>query len=177
MSDLITMQLKWRVYRLAERLSLIAKLALVLLVATLLSYVWVYRPLQSNLANLTTTQKSGAQIAVTPPADASAYMAQFPKIATRAAKINALINIAKQQNILLDEVTYKSDTDSNQPLSHYQVAFGVFAPYPEVHHFLSSVLVEMPYVAVDSLNISRENVLDEVVEARVQLTFYFANTR
>ena len=177
MSDLITMQLKWQIYRFAERLSLIAKLALVLLVATLLSYVWVYRPLQSNLANLTTTQKSGAQIAVTPPADASAYMAQFPKIATRAAKINALINIAKQQNILLDEVTYKSDTDSNQPLSRYQVAFGVFAPYPEVHHFLSSVLVEMPYVAVDSLNISRENVLDEVVEARVQLTFYFANTR
>lgn len=177
MSNLLAAQTKWQVYRFAERLSFMAKLALVLLAAALLSYVWAYRPLQSNLANLTAMQKSGAQIAVAPPANAGVYLAQFPKVATRAAKINALIDIAKQQNILLDEVAYKSDTDSNQPLNRYQVAFSIFAPYPEVHHFLSSVLVEMPYVAVDSLNISRENVLDEVVEARVQLTFYFANTR
>ena len=29
------------------------------------------------------------------------------------------------------------------------------------------------FVAIDSLEISRQNVLDEIVEARIQLTFYF----
>jgi hypothetical protein len=179
MSKLMIAQFKWRVYRFAERLSLTVKLALALLAAALLSYVLLYRPQQQNLASLAKTQtnQTTANKAIAPYADVNAYTSQFPKITSRAAKINALIDIAKQQNILLDEITYKSDSDINHPINHYQMAFSVFAPYPEVHHFLSSILIAMPYVAIDSLNISRESVLDDVVEARIQLTFYFANTK
>ena len=179
MSDFMSAQIKWQIYRSAERLSLIAKLALALLAIGLLGYLLVYRPQQSDLAALTATlnsKVSTVQTAITPAADLSAYTAQFPKLATRATKINALIDIAKRQNLLLDEVTYKSEANNSQPLNRYQMAFSVFAPYPEVHYFLSSILMQMPYVAIDSLNISRENVLDKVVEARIQLTFYFANT-
>lgn len=178
MNDVITTQLKWRIYRVAESLSLVFKQALALLLIVLLGYMLVYRPQQFNLANLTEAQasKTSTTKTVAPSLDLNAYTVQFPKLATRAAKINALIDIAKQQNLLLDEVTYKSEVTNDQPLNRYQMAFSLFVPYPEVHHFLSSILTQMPYVAVDSLNISRENVLDDVVEARVQLTFYFANT-
>lgn len=179
MNVLMTAQIKWLVYRLAESLSLIAKLAFTLLAVVLLGYVLVYRPQQQNLASLTATQNSKAstvQTIISPTADLGAYTAQFPNLPTRAAKINSLIEIAKQQNLLLDEVTYKSEVNDGQPLNRYQVVFSVFAPYPEVHHFLSSILTQMPYVAVDSLNFSRESVQDDVVEARIQLTFYFANT-
>lgn len=178
MNEVITTQLKWRFYRFAEGLSLVFKQALALLLIVLLGYMLVYRPQQFNLANLTEAQasKTSTTKTVAPALDLNAYTAQFPKLATRAAKINALIDIAKQQNLLLDEVTYKSEVSNGQPLNRYQMAFSLFAPYTEVHRFLSSILTKMPYVAVDSLNISRENVLDDVVEARVQLTFYFANT-
>lgn len=178
MNDVFTAQLKWRFYRFAESQSLVFKQALALLLIVLLGYMLVYRPQQFNLANLTEAQASkiSSTKTVAPALDLNAYTAQFPKIAMRAAKINALIDIAKQQNLLLDEVTYKSEVNNGQPLNRYQMAFSLFAPYPEVHRFLSSVLMQMPFVAVDSLNISRENVLDDVVEARVQLTFYFANT-
>jgi hypothetical protein len=174
-------QVKWQIYRCMESLSLVAKIALVFFALLLLIYVWTYRPQQSNLERLITINqmvKLGVNPVVnSPEADLSLYKAQFPSLATRAVKINTLIDMARQQNLLLDEVMYKTETNSNQPLNHYQMAFSVFAPYPQIHYFLSSVLAEMPYVAVSSLTISRENVLEEVVEARVQLIFYFDNVR
>jgi len=179
MSDFMMPQLKWLAYRFVDNLRFLNKLTLALLAIVLISYVSVYRPQQLKLTSMAETsinKPSTAQITKPVAADLNAYTSQFPKLSMRAAKINTLIDIAKQQNILLDEVMYKSDTNSNQPLSHYQVAFSVFAPYPEIHHFLSSVLTQMPYVGIDSLNISRENVQENIVEARIQLTFYFANT-
>ncbi len=178
MSDFMMPQLKWLAYRFVENLRFVNKLTVALLAIVLISYVSVYRPQLLKLASMAETsinKPNTAQI-TTSVADLSAYTAQFPKSSMRAAKINTLIDIAKQQNMLLDEVMYKSDTNTNQPLNHYRVAFSVFAPYPEIHHFLSSVLTQMPYVGIDSLNISRENVQEDIVEARIQLTFYFANT-
>lgn len=174
-------QLKWQIYRFMESLSLVAKIALALLALLLLIYIWVYRPQQLNLERLIAANQM-VKVSVKPKVNSSAvdlslYKAQFPNLATRAVKINTLIDMAKQQNLLLDEVMYKTETNSNHPLNHYQMAFSVFAPYPQIHYFLSSVLAEMPYVAVSSLTISRENVLEEIVEARVQLMFYFDNMR
>lgn len=179
MNNLSTAQFKWRIYRLIDGLSLIAKLALGLLATAALGYVLVVRPQQLSLFNLASPQTGKTntlQTASTPTAELNAYTAQFPQLAMRAAKINALIDIAKQQNLLLDEVTYKSEANINQSLNHYQMTFSVFAPYPEVHQFLSNILTQMPYVAIESLNINRESVQDDFVEARIQLTFYFANT-
>lgn len=185
MSNALISQLKWQIYRLIERLDTLTKIALGVLCALLLIYVVVHQPQQSTLAGLMQNtvdqaaieagQVQGGQVqaAPSPATDLAAYVAQFPKLATRAGKINALIDLAKQQNLLLDEITYKTETKLNQPLSPYQVEFSLFAPYAEVHQFLSAVLTQMPYVALGGLTLRRENVQDDVVEARIQLIFYF----
>ena len=185
MSDLLIPQLKWRAYRVFERLSLLTKLSFFLLLMLLLVYMFVYRPQQMVLANLNSmysanmrNKEAGANnIKNSPAANLAAYNTQFPKLATRATKINALINIAKQQDLLLDEVNYKAESIPNESLSRYQVEFSLFAPYSEIHQFLSTVLSKMPYVALTSLDMHRDNVQDETVEARIQLTFYFDTKR
>lgn len=177
MNSLFAAKLKWQIYRLSALTSLVAWVAWVLMFAALLCYMLVYKPLathQANLNNLPITNTHFLKDAHATSTDhLKTYVAQFPAIALRASKMNDFMALVAQQNLQLDEVSYKTEKTANQPFSRYQVAFSVFASYPEVHQLLSAVLTKMPFVAIDSLEISRQNVLDEIVEARIQLTFYF----
>lgn len=175
-STMMIAQAKWRVSRALETLSLLNKLGILLLLATLLAYFFAYQPLTSKLAGLeqSTRQDHNPILPVTDPAaNVNQFITAFPSLTTRAGKLNELVEIAKQQELLLNEVTYKTEANVHQPFNRYQVELNVLASYPEIHRFLSSVLEKMPFVAIESLNLSRESALDEAVEARIQFTFYF----
>jgi len=146
---------------------------------TLLFYFFTYLPLTHKLAILqqdTTEQRNSTQPEAAPDAMVNRYIDTFPSLTTRASKLNELVAIAKQQQLLLNEVTYKTESNIQQPLSRYQVELSVLASYAEIHLFLNTVLKKMPFVAIDSLNLSRTSALDEAVEARIQLTFFFKRT-
>ena len=170
-------QLKWLFFRVSDELSLTSKLALLLLLLTLLDVLMVYLPRQQALTRL--TQISASQHN-TPPASANPaqplqrYVAQFPAQATRASQLSRLVDLAKQEQLLLDEVTYKTQQLAGQAFSQTSVEFSVIDTYPNVHRFLNRVLADMPFVTIDTLRLTRENVLDNAVEARIRLTFYFA---
>ena len=175
--------LHWRAVRLAEKLSLISKLALCLLLLTGLAYLLLYRPQLQSLQLLKAQPISQSQSTsdAQPKSTTAnqqqnqliAYLAQFPATGARAASMGTLMDIAKQQDILLDEVTYKSDTNTDLGVNRYHVNFSLFATYAEVHHFLQSVLSQMPFVALETLHLNRETTDDNMLEARIQLCFYF----
>lgn len=172
-------QAKWSVSRTAESLSLLSKLGIFLLLGTLLTYFFAYQPLTSKLASLEQSSRqnhSPALAKTAPDASVNQYIAAFPSLTTRASKLNELVEIAKLQELLLNEVTYKTEANVHQPLNRYQVELSILASYPETHRFISAVLEKMPFVAIESLNLNRGNVLDEAVEARIQFTFYFKRT-
>lgn len=174
-------KLHWQVFRLLAQTSITTKFAWILLLAVLLLYGLVYRPqvtaLQLLVAEQVSTNASVNATQAQPESALNAYLKAFPTVDERAAKMNALMDIAQQQHVLLDEVRYNVDAASSEltkPIfSPYHVEFSVFATYPEIHQFLSQVLIKMPYVALERLDLSREDVQDEVIEAHVKLVFYF----
>ncbi|MDI1362213.1 hypothetical protein [Methylotenera sp.] len=175
----IIMQAKWRLFRSLESLSLLGKVSLFFILMTLLAYFFTYLPLTHKLASLqqdSTEQLHPNQPITSSDAEVNRYIGAFPSITTRASKLNELVAIAKQQQLLLNEVTYKTESNIQQPLSRYQVELSVLASYAEIHLFLNTVLKNMPFVAIDSLNLSRTSALDEAVEARIQLTLFFKRT-
>ncbi len=175
----IIAQAKWRLFRSFESLSLLSKVGLFFILITSLAYSFTYLPLTHKLASLqqySTEQHHPTQPVASPDAELNLYIDTFPSLTTRASKLNELVAIAKQQQLLLNEVTYKTESNLQQPLSRYQVELSVLASYVEIHLFLNTVLKKMPFVAIESLNLSRTSALDEAVEARIQLTFFFKRT-
>lgn len=166
---------KWNVYRFIGRMSDVAWLAIGLIVTAVVVYCLINYPL---IQSLQTLKFQNSQASVLPAAssqadDLSHYIKQFPALAERASKVDDLMALVAQHQLQLDEVRYQSVTD-DAPLSRYMLTFSVYASYPETHQLLNDILTKMPFVAIDSLQLNRESVLDEIVEARIQLIFYFA---
>jgi hypothetical protein len=173
--QMILDQFKWQVYRSLERLGALGNAALLLALAAVLAYLFLARPLAAKLAEAEMPAMSKqATIAANSNADKlPQFLASLPPVAQRASATKTLIDIAATENLLLDEVTYKTITLPNDAVNHYHVEFSLFASYPEIQHFLSTLLNKMPFVSIESLTFNRESAQDEIVEARIHLVFHF----
>ena len=173
---------KWAMYRLINRISHVAWLALGLMVLAAFIVCLINYPLIHSLQTLQlqSSQASTLPTLTSQPDRLDLYVKQFPALAERASKVDDLMALVAQHQLQLDEVSYKTEASINEPLnmseplSRYILTFSVFASYPEIHQLLNDILTQMPFVAIDTLQFNRESVLDETVEARIQLIFYFA---
>lgn len=171
----ILQQVKWQLYRATERLGALGNAALLLALATVVAYILLVRPLATQVTealqpvNLKPAQAQPASNAT----KLQQYLASLPPVANRTSATKKLMDIAAAQNLWLDEVSYKTDTRPNDPINHYHVEFSLYASYPEIQHFLSELLHQMPFVSLESLTFSRESVKDSIVEARIHLIFHF----
>lgn len=168
-------QFKWQVYRSVERLGALGNAALLLALALGMAYLLMVRPIVNQLAE-TAPAATVLQSTSAPETNAAKlpqFLASLPPVAQRASAVKSLIDIAGSENLLLDEVTYKTVSLPNDAINHYHVEFSLFASYPEIQHFLSSLLHKMPFVSIESLTFNREGVRDEIVEARIHLVFHF----
>lgn len=167
--------LKWILHRLMNRLSHVAWLATGLLMLAIFSYFFIHYPLMSTLQTLKlqSSQPERLHLPISQAEHLATYIKQFPALTERASKVDDLMALVAQHRLQLDEVRYKTEANIDAPLSRYIVTFSVFATYPQIHQLLNDILAQMPFVAVDALQLNRESVLDEVIEARIQLVFYF----
>jgi Type II secretion system (T2SS), protein M subtype b len=167
-------QFKWQVYRAIERLGVLGNAALLLAVAAVVAYLFLARPLAAQLAEVVPSAELKSTIAPESNADKlPQFLASLPPVAQRASATKTLMDIAASENLLLDEVTYKTDVKPNDAVNHYHVEFSLFASYPEIQRFLSTLLNKMPFVSIESLTFNRESAQDEIVEARIHLVFNF----
>jgi hypothetical protein len=168
-------QAKWQAYRSVERQGLLGNAALLLALMAVVAYLMLVRPMAARLAG-TAQPLALKQASIAPETNASKlpqFLASLPPLAQRAAAVKSLIDIASSENLLLDEVTYKTTTLPNDPINHYHVEFSVFASYPELQHFLSGLLHKMRFVSIESLTFERASAQDEVVQAHIHLVFHF----
>lgn len=173
---------KWAIYRLINRISHVAWLALGLIVLAAFIVCLINYPLIRSLQTLKLQSSLASRLpALTSQSDSlGLYVKQFPALTERASKVDDLMALVAQHQLQLDEVSYKTEANINEPLninepfSRYVLTFSVFASYPQIHQLLNDILTQMPFVAIDTLQLNRESVLDETVEARIQLVFYFA---
>ena len=178
MQNALAQMFKWSLHRLNNRISRVAWLALGLIVLAIFAYCLMVYPQMNKLQALKSqaSQAAHLQAPINQTNQLDNYVKQFPTLAQRASKVDDLMALVAQHQLQLDEVSYKTEANNDAPLSRYMLTFSVFASYPEIHQLLNDILTQMPFVAIESLQLNRESVLDEIVEARIQLTFYFAKT-
>lgn len=170
-------KLQWRLYRIFERLGWQGNTAMTLIIVAAIGYIMLLRPLAIELAGFNqasiTKPKQAPSASESNDANFSRFLTALPPLASRANAVKSLMDIAATESLVLDEVTYKTESKLNDSINHYHVQFSLIASYPEIQNFLSTLLNQLPYVSVESLTFRRDNAQDELVEARMHLVFHF----
>lgn len=176
MQNTLVQTFKWTLYRLSNRMSRVAWLAVSLIALAIFAYFLMVYPQINKLQSLKIQASQASQLhaPINQANHLDNYVMQFPALTQRASKVDDLMALVAQHQLQLDEVSYKTEANKDAPLSRYMLTFSVFASYPEIHQLLNDILTQMPFVAIESLQLNRESVLDEIIEARIQLVFYFA---
>jgi hypothetical protein len=87
--------------------------------------------------------------------------------------LNRIFEIAFKNEIDLQVGDYKWVLDSATNLSRYQITYPVVAEYGNIEKFIVQVLLEMPWVSLDSFSIRRETIKDIDVQADIVISLYF----
>lgn len=111
----------------------------------------------------------------------SAHMAKLvlPPREKREQLLLRLDSLAKEKNIEIKQLSFlenriagQSDSAGRAPV-RYQISMPTNGEYPALRDWLSALKQEFPTLALEALHLSRSNVNDTVVDARIQLGFYY----
>lgn len=81
--------------------------------------------------------------------------------------------IAKVSNITIKDVSYKISKIQNTPVSSYQLKFTTDSNYRDIRYFISEVLVQLPNLALEEINFSRETSKSINVETSISMIIYY----
>lgn len=107
----------------------------------------------------------------------SEFYQTFPTALSIPDTLSKLNGLAAKQQIVLNSGDYKLNkmvANSNNPkvLTQYEMVLPVEGSYTHVRSFISSILSDLPSVAIADLNIERESTLSPSVDARLVLILY-----
>jgi hypothetical protein len=92
-----------------------------------------------------------------------------PELAQVTHAIATLYGLAAQHKLDLQEVVYQDQQQQDEPLLRYSVDFNVTQSYPLIKAFVLDMLAAMPYLALEKIQLEREDIQSPQIEA--QLTF------
>ena len=167
----------WSLHRGKDRLGALGLLGVGLLLLAILSYFFWLLPLKNTLAQTTLAANSAQQLVYNPAQtqqlNLQRYLMALPNISQRNASAQSIMHLVTTNNLVLDEVRYQSELQQDSPIARYHMQFSVSANDQKVRELLSQILHEHDFVGIESLSLSRETVVDSVVEARVHLVMHF----
>lgn len=100
-----------------------------------------------------------------------AQLFQSKKVVER--DLNKIFEIAFRNQIDLQVGDYKWIVDKSTNISKYQITYPVVAKYSSIEQFIVQVMLELPWVSLDSFSIRRESVKDDGVQADIVVTLHF----
>ena len=184
----------WYAMRLAKLLGAWGLLGVGLLCASLLMCGTAISTLDEETAAMQTalTQKplklsqiDTTALPATPPATAlptaqtlqQLYQA-FPFESSLPRLLAQLNQMASQQHLVLNSGDYRlkkvkqTRKTSDAQLVQYEIVFPIKGRYLAIRLFVAEALARLPTLAIDTLQISRENTLSPEVEARLVLVLF-----
>lgn len=187
-------ELSWYTMRLAKPLGVWGLLGVGLFCASLLMYGTAIRTLDEETAAMQTTltqkplklgQTDAAALPVTSP-DMALPTAQtlqqlyqaFPFESSLPRLLAQLNQMASQQHLVLNSGDYRlkkvkqTRKNSDAQLVQYEIVFPIKGRYLAIRLFVAEALARLPTLAIDTLQISRENTLSPEVEARLVLVLF-----
>lgn len=184
----------WYTMRIAKKLGVWGLLGVGLLCASLLMYGTAISTLDEETAAMQTaltqkplklSQTDTAALSVKPPATAlptaqtlqQLYQA-FPFESSLPRLLAQLNRMASQQHLVLNSGDYRlkkvkqTRKTSDAQLVQYEIVFPIKGRYLAIRLFVAEALARLPTLAIDTLQISRENTLSPEVEARLVLVLF-----
>lgn len=169
-------RMQWVGLRLAEKLGAIGLMVIATALICIVFVFFAWLPARESFNALKVvknhTSEHVAPMVLTPAERLQKFAGLFPKRMERAAQIQSIMSKAKALDLIVDNVSYKTDQQANALLSNTHVDFTINSTYPEMRTFLNSVLTDMPFVSLDQLTISREDIASDVIEVRMRLTLH-----
>lgn len=108
----------------------------------------------------------------TPAEQLAEFYRIFPQERNAPQWLKKLFALAEKNGLSLQEGEYKANRDKAGRLMRFQMVLPVKGEYPQIRRFLAALPVEIPVIALENVQFSRQNVADPVVEARIRLTLY-----
>jgi len=89
--------------------------------------------------------------------------------------LNRMFEIAFKNEIDLPQGDYQWTMDPNTGYSKFQITYPVVGPYSDIEKFVTQVLLEMPWMSLNTFDIKRNRIGDADVNADLVFTMYFAS--
>lgn len=190
MNALNTQYLGWLLRRFAKAAGLWGILAIVIAVAVVITLSTKMADMQQQISvletNIATKQIPTSETAtieapVVQQASSqtlSEFYQTFPTALSIPDTLSQLNALATKQQLLLNSGDYKlnkiaaKNNAGTRVLTQYEMVLPVEGSYNKVRAFISSILSNLPSVAIADIQIERESTLSPSVDARLVLIFY-----
>lgn len=107
-----------------------------------------------------------------PTAQLTTFYKAFPPRPDAPDWLEKLYAVAAQEGLQIHHGEYSVAPDSKTDLAKYRILLPLKGTYAQIRGFLGGALQEVPYLALDDVDLKRPTVGDERVEARVRLSLY-----
>ena len=107
-----------------------------------------------------------------PPAQLAAFYRIFPRQGDAPLWLKKLVRLADRHGLRLNEGEYRSTPDKAGRLMRLQLLLPVKGEYRQIRRFLAAMPAEIPVIALEDVQFSRQSVADPAVEAHIRLALY-----
>jgi hypothetical protein len=175
-------RVNWHLRQGANRLGFAGIAGLVVLALCAMLQLATVQPMHRQLAELQARARANppAQIRAKPE-DAVAHLQKqltafyqfFPERGDMAGQVDNLFAAAKRYHLVLENGSYALTRGDAHKLARCEVQLPIKGSYLQTRKFLADVLLDMPNVALDTINFQRSKISDASVDAQIKLTLYY----
>lgn len=163
-----------------RQLSWQGNLGLILILLSILLMLFIAIPnaqqkdaLQTSVAELEANAVAGKSNAK--PDNQFDVVAQLnsliPKQTDANSKIAQMLHAATDAGLATDKVDYAAQPYSNS-LIKYQIKFPTQGSYMQIRHFINTVLNELPTMALTDIQLKRDDIGSDLIDANIQFNLY-----
>jgi len=100
------------------------------------------------------------------------FYAYFPAADTTADWLGKVYAVAEKQKLILPRGEYRLTSPAEDSIATYEAIFALRGRYPQLRAFVAGVLEAVPVAALDDVRLERQRTADNMVDARLRLTFF-----
>lgn len=94
-----------------------------------------------------------------------------------ALLVSVLNETATESGLVLDEVVYTLDNNSNQPYMRYRITMSLNATYPLIRRLAEQLNTNVPHLTLDAINCSRKDIIVAELNCDMVMSGFFRKDR
>jgi heme exporter protein D len=110
----------------------------------------------------------------TPQAQLDAFYGHFAQAHSLPGGLERLHAIARSHQLEMARAQYHLSHQPGQPLDRYRMTLPIHGSYTTLRAFVTTALRELPTLALDQIQLQRQDIADGALDAQITFTFYLA---